>query len=245
MPGLANYIPYAFNLTSVPQRQLNNRPTSLVTGAVVGGSSAINGMFIQRAPARDYDAFIELGNPGWGFKDLLPYFKKAGQSPFDACERVLIRSRVKISPLPKRNLQRSFPSHGMNLFMVPVDQSRRVTRFLNSLPLVRLTSVRSQFRYYLTLHIENFFAGWRSLGVKSPRDPASGDSTGAFFGPGSLDPKDETRSYARTAHYNRVIKSRPNYHLLTGHAVSKVIFSGKKASGVQVPPPLNPQHFLF
>lgn len=76
VPGLANSIPYAFNLSSVPQRNLNGRPTTFTTGAVVGGSSAINGMVFQRAPARDYDAFIELGNPGWGFKDLLPYFKK-------------------------------------------------------------------------------------------------------------------------------------------------------------------------
>lgn len=86
----------------------------------------------------------------------------------------------------------------------------------------------------MTLGTENFFAGWHSLGVKTPRDPSGGDSTGTFFATGALDPKDETRSYARTAHYDRVIKSRPNYHLLSDHAVSKINFLGKKATGVQV-----------
>lgn len=79
VPGLANSTGYSFNLQSVPQRNLNGRRTSLVTGAVVGGSSAINGMLLQRASAGDYDAFVGLGSPGWGFKDLYPYFKKASK----------------------------------------------------------------------------------------------------------------------------------------------------------------------
>jgi choline dehydrogenase len=80
---------------------------------------------------------------------------------------------------------------------------------------------------------ENFFRGWNSIGVPTPKDPGSGDARGAFWAPSSLDPKDETRSYARTAHYDRVIGQRPNYHLLTETAVSKIRFEGKKAVGVE------------
>ncbi|XTI92290.1 GMC oxidoreductase [Cenococcum geophilum] len=44
--------------------------------AVVGRSSAVDGMFLDRGSASDYDAWEQLGNPGWGWSSLLPYFKK-------------------------------------------------------------------------------------------------------------------------------------------------------------------------
>ena len=69
--------------------------------------------------------------------------------------------------------------------------------------------------------------------MPTPKDPGSGEARGAFWAPSSLDPKDETRSYARTAHYDRVIGSRPNYHLLTDSAVRRIIFKGKRAVGTE------------
>jgi len=83
------------------------------------------------------------------------------------------------------------------------------------------------------VNAENFFRAWHSIGVPTPKDPGSGDARGAFWAPSSLDPKDETRSYARIAHYDRVIGSRPNYHLLTDSAVSRIIFKGKTAVGAE------------
>lgn len=82
---------------------------------------------------------------------------------------------------------------------------------------------------------ENFFAGFHQLGLITPKDPGSGAKNGVFWGPSSLDPKSESRSDARTAYYDPSV-SRSNYHLLTGSAVGKIVFTGKKAQAVQVCP---------
>lgn len=69
---------YDWNLTTVPQSFLDNQTRPYNAGRVVGGSSLLNGMVWTRGSAADYDAWEALGNPGWGWKGLLPYFKKAG-----------------------------------------------------------------------------------------------------------------------------------------------------------------------
>lgn len=80
VPGLAQVAAYEFNYTSTPQKQLSDRVCPFVSGAVVGGSSTVNGMVWQRASVADYDEWADLGNAGWGWKDLLPYFKKVSHS---------------------------------------------------------------------------------------------------------------------------------------------------------------------
>ncbi len=55
----------------------NGRQIPLVQGRTLGGSSAVNGAIYSRGQALDFDSWAQLGNPGWGFEDLLPYFKRA------------------------------------------------------------------------------------------------------------------------------------------------------------------------
>jgi len=62
---------------TVPQPGLGNRKLPWNRGKVVGGSSALNYMTWNRASREDYDAWEALGNPGWGWESLLPYFKKS------------------------------------------------------------------------------------------------------------------------------------------------------------------------
>ena len=93
--------------------------------------------------------------------------------------------------------------------------------------------VQSSFPVFQFESIKNYFDGWASLGIVTPDDPADGVKSGAFNVPSCLDPKDETRSYARSAHYDRVIPSRPNYHLLPNTAVSKIIIDGDTATGIR------------
>ena len=56
-------------------------PLPLPRGRVVGGSSAINACLWLRGSAADYDEWAALGNPGWSFDDLLPYFRMCEADP--------------------------------------------------------------------------------------------------------------------------------------------------------------------
>ena len=60
-----------------PEAYTYNRPIPVPRGKVLGGSSSINGMLYVRGQAQDYDTWAQLGNRGWSFEDVLPYFKKS------------------------------------------------------------------------------------------------------------------------------------------------------------------------
>jgi choline dehydrogenase-like flavoprotein len=59
-----------------PEPGLNGRVLNYPRGKAVGGSSAINAMIYMRGQARDYDHWRQLGLAGWGWDDVLPYFKQ-------------------------------------------------------------------------------------------------------------------------------------------------------------------------
>lgn len=61
---------------SEPEPHLNGRIIDLPRGRVLGGSSSVNGMFHIRGHRRDFDTWRELGCDGWGYDDVLPYFKR-------------------------------------------------------------------------------------------------------------------------------------------------------------------------
>ncbi|KAK3360496.1 putative choline dehydrogenase [Lasiosphaeria hispida] len=60
-----------------PQPGLSGRSLPWPRGRVLGGTSALNFMTWNRASRQDYDAWRELGNEGWGWEDLLPFFKRS------------------------------------------------------------------------------------------------------------------------------------------------------------------------
>jgi choline dehydrogenase len=56
---------------------LNGRALAYPRGKVLGGCSSINGMIYMRGQSQDYDRWRQLGNPGWGWADVLPLFRKS------------------------------------------------------------------------------------------------------------------------------------------------------------------------
>ena len=60
-----------------PGAAIGSRAIALPQGRVVGGSSSVNGLAYTRGQAEDFDDWAALGNPGWSFEEVLPYFKRS------------------------------------------------------------------------------------------------------------------------------------------------------------------------
>jgi len=69
--------PQNWGFWTEPEPNLNNRKLWWPRGKGWGGSSSINGMVYIRGHARDYDQWRQMGLPGWGYADVLPYFKRS------------------------------------------------------------------------------------------------------------------------------------------------------------------------
>jgi len=67
---------YDWGYTSEPEPHLGGRQLACPRGKVIGGSSSINGMVYVRGHAGDYETWEEMGARGWGYPDVLPYFKR-------------------------------------------------------------------------------------------------------------------------------------------------------------------------
>ncbi|KAM0716125.1 hypothetical protein Q7P37_008639 [Cladosporium fusiforme] len=197
VPGLAVPEKYVRPFTSVPQPGLDNRTSPLYTGAVVGGGTVVNGMFFNRGSAVDYDAWEELGNPGWGWNDLLPYFKKSET----------------FTP-PSAEIQEELPG------IISTDLSPHGTN----------GPVGSSFSNFQYPVIRRFFEGWNSIGLATQPQPNGGDANGAFYSPISMKAANQSRSSASEAYYRPIAETRVNFHLLTGHIVTKINFSGNKTA---------------
>jgi len=75
--SLGEKSPYNWHYETVPQKHCNNRRMYWPRGKTLGGSSSINAMLYVRGNAWDYDHWRQLGNDGWSYNDVLPFFKKA------------------------------------------------------------------------------------------------------------------------------------------------------------------------
>jgi len=165
------------------QARLNDRKLFWPRGKVLGGSSSINAMIYTRGHARDYDAWRQTGLAGWGFADVLPYFRRAEGNENGADE-----------------------FHG-------ADGPLSVSNALKTNPL-----------------FEAFIAAGREAGF--PYTPDFNGSQQEGVGPYQFTIRNLARCSAATA-YLRPALARPNLKVETHALVSRLLFEGGKAVGVE------------
>jgi choline dehydrogenase len=169
-----------------PDPGVNGRSILYPRGRVLGGSSSINGMIYVRGQPEDFDHWGQLGNRGWSWEDVLPYFKKAedwegGGDAFHGTGGPLLTSRTADKPA---------------LCQVMIEAGQQI-------------------------------------GLEY-RDDVNHLPPGASGGIGWVQQTRRGRrrqSAART--YLRPALKRPNLTVVTGALVHRVLFDGKRATGVE------------
>ena len=166
-----------------PDPGTNGRRHIWPRGKVLGGSSAINGMLYVRGQRQDYDLWRQLGNAGWGWDEVLPYFKKSEDQARGA-------NAV----------------HGTGGPLHVADNQDRG-------PIG-----------------EALIQAGLQAGLEQNNDPNDGDQGG--IGYTQLNVKRGLRVSTATA-YLRPIAKRPNLHIQTDATVSRILFKGTRAVGVE------------
>jgi choline dehydrogenase len=89
--------------TSEPEPELNGRSLFQPRGKVLGGTGSINGMIYVRGQREDFDEWRALGCEGWGYDDVLPYFRKAEHQQRGADEFHGTGGPLWVSDLPSKH----------------------------------------------------------------------------------------------------------------------------------------------
>ncbi|KAF2460782.1 GMC oxidoreductase-like protein [Lineolata rhizophorae] len=187
-----------FDITSVPNAELNGRDATVSAGKVVGGSSAVDGQFFDRASREDIDSWAALGSPEWnnleikwGWDDLLQYYKRS----------TLFHS-------PPLEVTAQFGYAWDNEAAYGVNQTTQID------------ATFPPFQWPIQSRLYN---AWAEYGLERRVECAAGGKYGICWAPSSQDPDMQTRSYARTAHWDEVPSSQ-RYDLLPNHKVTSLSF---------------------
>ncbi|KAI5810591.1 hypothetical protein BZA77DRAFT_340189 [Pyronema omphalodes] len=189
---------FQWNITSLPNKELNNRTSTVIVPYIVGGGTAINGMQFDRGSRRDYDEWAEyMGDDGWGWESMLKYFKKS-ETFHPPSPQVAAEWNITYDP----------SAHGTS------------------------GPIHSSFAPRIYSHFHPFIAAEKALGVTVPFDHTNGEAIGSYWTPNSIDPRSWTRSYSKSGYHDLSVQRR-NYHLFSQRTVTKIIFSGTAAIGVE------------
>jgi choline dehydrogenase len=85
-----------------PDQKVAGRAILWPRGRVLGGSSAINGLVYMRGQKEDYDLWRQMGNPGWSYRDVLPYFRRSEDQERGEDEFHGVGGPLKVSDIPDR-----------------------------------------------------------------------------------------------------------------------------------------------
>ncbi|WP_429809055.1 GMC family oxidoreductase [Ensifer sp. B1-9] len=168
---------------SEPDPTRNNRRDMVPRGKGLGGSSSINAMFYVRGNRGDYDHWAQLGNRGWSYDEILPFFKKVegnrdGVSDIYGKDGAVVVSQVRKPP---------------KLAYVYLEAMKELGYPIN--PAYNAEPTEGAAIIHVTQHRGTRFSAAR----------------------GYLDP----------------IKKRPNLKIVTGAVVRRIVFEGRRASGVE------------
>jgi len=166
-----------------PDEKTRNRPIPIPRGKVLGGSSSINGMLYVRGHPRDYDIWAQLGNRGWSYDDVLPYFKRSenhegGANEYHGVGGTLdVTEQVETHPLCDALIEAAaacgYPHNpdvngasqdGFGYCQVTVGKGRRASAAQACLAPVRSRPNLSVLTHALTTRI--LFEGKRAVGVE-------------------------------------------------------------------------------
>ena len=86
---------------SEPSATHGDRVLYVPRGKMLGGSSSLNGMVYNRGQSDDYDSWAQMGCPGWGYKDVLPFFKKLESTDIGSDEYRGRTGPIKVTAAPK------------------------------------------------------------------------------------------------------------------------------------------------
>jgi choline dehydrogenase len=165
-----------------PDETLNNRSINYPRGKTLGGSSSINGLLYIRGQEQDYNLWRQLGNVGWGWNDVLPYFLKSenqehGSSKFHNDDGPLSVSdqRIKLNILdvfmnaaeevgiPKVTDFNKGDNYGCGYFQVTVKNGLRCS---TSVAYLKPIKSRSNLKIEIKAHVKNIdFKGIKATGL--------------------------------------------------------------------------------
>lgn len=165
------------------EAELNNRRIYQPRGKVLGGTSSINGLVYVRGQPEDFDTWAQLGNHGWAYADVLPYFKRAesfegGESawrggagplsvsnprePHELCEAFIQAGRQ--FGLPRRDDFNGSDQEGVGYFQTT---SRHGQRCSTAVAYLRPAAKRKNLRVITNAHTQRIlFEGKRASGVE-------------------------------------------------------------------------------
>ncbi len=167
---------------SEPEPELDNRQIIQPRGKVLGGTSSINGLLYVRGQTQDFDHWRQLGNSGWSFEDLLPYFRRAedqqrGADDFHGAGGPLAVSDVEPHPLCEAfvdaSVQAGFPRNddfngadqeGAGYFQLTARNGRRCSTAVGYLRAARRRANLSIVANALTTRV--LFSSRRATGVE-------------------------------------------------------------------------------
>lgn len=232
---------YDWNLMTVPQSSLDGQARAIPQGRALGGGSIINAMLWNRGGIEDYNDWASLGNPGWSWPDLLPYFIKV-------CVMLpLLRYIIRMMWVIRYIVRHAAYAIQISLSLPKLtgNYSQRLTCYKSEtftpFPSIDIANadgigysptvhgstgpINISFSPFIYNQTRNLFAALSELGIPTSFDPSDGSLAGAAFLPATLDPAQQVRADARRSH-NATIYSMPNLDIWTGQHVTRILFEG-------------------